>query len=92
VTVTGMPVEVEQVAKNFKELQASMSPERRARVAERVNVALKTLALDELREARSGPGFCIEDGAQNRHVHLNPAQLYRSDGRCAPHQSSVPGW
>lgn len=51
-TVTGMPVEVEQVAKNFKELQASMSPERRARVAERVNVALKTLALDELREAR----------------------------------------
>jgi transcriptional regulator with XRE-family HTH domain len=52
VTVTGIPVEVEQVAKNFKELQESMSPERRARVEARVNETLKTLALDELREAR----------------------------------------
>ena len=51
-TATGIPVEVEQVAKNFKELQESMSPERRARVEARVNEALKTLALDELREAR----------------------------------------
>ncbi len=51
-TVTGIPVEVEQVAKNFKELQESMSPERRARVEARVNETLKTLALDELREAR----------------------------------------
>lgn len=40
------------MAKNFKELQESMSPERRARVEARVNEALKTLALDELREAR----------------------------------------
>ena len=51
-TATGIPVEVEQVAKNFKELQESMSPERRARVEARVDEALKTLALDELREAR----------------------------------------
>jgi DNA-binding XRE family transcriptional regulator len=47
-----MPVEVKQVAKNFKELQEGMSPERRARVEARVHEALKTLALDELREAR----------------------------------------
>lgn len=51
-TVTGIPVEVDQVARNFKELQESMSPERRARVEARVSEALKTLALDELREAR----------------------------------------
>ena len=40
------------MAKNFKELQESMSPERRARVEARVHEALKTVALDELREAR----------------------------------------
>jgi transcriptional regulator with XRE-family HTH domain len=45
-------VEVDQVPKNFKELQAGMSPERRARVEARVNEALQAMALDELREAR----------------------------------------
>ena len=45
-------MEVEQVAKNYKELQERMSPERRARVEARVHEALKTMALDELREAR----------------------------------------
>ena len=42
----------EQMAKNFKQLQEKMSPERRTRVKARVDEALKTLALDELREAR----------------------------------------
>ncbi len=40
------------MGKNFKELQAKMSPERRARVRAKVEQALETLALDELREAR----------------------------------------
>ncbi len=40
------------MAKNFKQLQEKMSPERRTRVKARVDAALKTLALDELREAR----------------------------------------
>ena len=40
------------MARNFKELQEAMSPERRARVEVRVNEALRTMALDELREAR----------------------------------------
>ena len=40
------------MARNFKELQEEMSPERRARVEVRVNEALRTMALDELREAR----------------------------------------
>jgi len=40
------------MARNFKELQEEMSPERRARVEARVHEALKALALDELREAR----------------------------------------
>jgi len=42
----------DSVARNFKELQEAMSPERRARVEVRVNEALRTMALDELREAR----------------------------------------
>lgn len=40
------------MARNFKELQAKMSPERRARVEERVRKAIKEMALDELRSAR----------------------------------------
>jgi DNA-binding XRE family transcriptional regulator len=40
------------MARNFKELQAKMSPERRERVERRVQQALKEMALDELRSAR----------------------------------------
>jgi transcriptional regulator with XRE-family HTH domain len=39
-------------AKNFKELQAKKSPERRARIEARVKAAIAQMALDELREAR----------------------------------------
>jgi transcriptional regulator with XRE-family HTH domain len=39
-------------AKNFKELQAKKSPERRARIEARVQAAIARMALDELREAR----------------------------------------
>lgn len=41
------------MARNFNELKAKMSQESRDRVEARVADALKTLALDELREARS---------------------------------------
>jgi DNA-binding XRE family transcriptional regulator len=40
------------MARNFKELQAKISPERRARTEERVKLAIKEMALDELRQAR----------------------------------------
>ena len=40
------------MARNFKELQAKISPDRRARVEQRVQQALKEMALDELRSAR----------------------------------------
>jgi DNA-binding XRE family transcriptional regulator len=40
------------MAHKFKELQKNMSPERRARVEERVREAIKEMALDELRAAR----------------------------------------
>lgn len=40
------------MARNFKELQAKMSPERRERVERRVEHALREMALDELRSAR----------------------------------------
>jgi transcriptional regulator with XRE-family HTH domain len=40
------------MARNFRELQAKMSPESRARTEERVRKALTEMALDELRSAR----------------------------------------
>jgi DNA-binding XRE family transcriptional regulator len=40
------------MARNFKERQMKMLPERRARVEERVRKAIKEMALDELRSAR----------------------------------------
>lgn len=40
------------MARNFKELQDKLSPERRARIEVRVKKALSAMALDELREAR----------------------------------------
>jgi len=40
------------MARNFKELQTKMSPERRARVEDRVRKAVQEMALDELRSAR----------------------------------------
>ncbi len=42
----------EIVARNFKDLQLKISPERRARVEERVQKAIREMALDELRAAR----------------------------------------
>jgi hypothetical protein len=40
------------MARNFKELQAKISPERRDRVERKVELALREMALDELRSAR----------------------------------------
>jgi DNA-binding XRE family transcriptional regulator len=40
------------MAKKFSELEAKMSPERRARMAEKVKTALAEMPLNELRNAR----------------------------------------
>ena len=40
------------MARNFKELEAKMSPESRARVAVRVKETLENMGLDQLRAAR----------------------------------------
>jgi DNA-binding XRE family transcriptional regulator len=40
------------MARNFKELQTKISPERRTQTEERVRQAVKEMALDELRQAR----------------------------------------
>jgi DNA-binding XRE family transcriptional regulator len=40
------------MARNFKELQEKMGPERRAKVKARVDETIRNMALDELREAR----------------------------------------
>ncbi len=39
------------MARNFKELEARMTPERRARIKARVDEAIREMPLDELREA-----------------------------------------
>jgi transcriptional regulator with XRE-family HTH domain len=39
------------MARNFKELEAGMSPERRAGIQAKVDKAVQEMALDELREA-----------------------------------------
>ncbi len=41
------------MAKNFRQLEAKMGPERRAKVAARVEALLRDMPLDELREARA---------------------------------------
>jgi DNA-binding transcriptional regulator YiaG len=40
------------MAKNFKELEATMTPEARDRVAARVKETLENMSLDQLRAAR----------------------------------------
>jgi ribosome-binding protein aMBF1 (putative translation factor) len=41
------------MAKNFRQLEMKMGPERRAKVAARVEALLRDMPLDELREARA---------------------------------------
>ena len=41
------------MAKNFRQLETKMGPERRAKVAARVDALLRDMPLDELREARA---------------------------------------
>jgi DNA-binding XRE family transcriptional regulator len=41
------------MAKNFRQLETKMGPERRAKVAARVEALLRDMLLDELREARA---------------------------------------
>lgn len=41
------------MAKNFRQLETKMGPERRAKVAARVEALLRDMSLDELREARA---------------------------------------
>jgi ribosome-binding protein aMBF1 (putative translation factor) len=41
------------MAKNFRQLETKMGPERRAKVAARVEALLRDMPLDELREARA---------------------------------------
>ena len=41
------------MAKNFRQLETKMGPERRAKVSARVDALLRDMPLDELREARS---------------------------------------
>ncbi len=50
------------MARNFKELQAKMDPERRARVEERVQEALKAMPLEGLRDVKEVTEAQKDDG------------------------------
>jgi DNA-binding XRE family transcriptional regulator len=60
------------MARNFNELYAKMSPERRARVEARVRETIASMPLDELREAREltqnqlAQSLCVSQGAVSK--------------------------
>jgi len=52
------------MAKKFSELEAKMSPERRARIAEKVRVALAEMPLNELRSASGLSQTMLAEGGE----------------------------
>jgi len=64
------------MARNFKELQAKMSHQRRVRISEEAQEIVKNLALDELREARN---LTQEHLAEL--LHVNQASISKMERR-----------
>src|SRR5215469_4801223 len=64
------------MAKNFKELQAKMSPERRARNEAAAAKMIDEMALDELREARD-----LTQEQLARLLHVNQAAVSKMERR-----------
>lgn len=71
-------------ARNFRELEARMSPESRARVAERVKKTLANMALDELRGARA---LTQEHLAEI--LHVNQAAISKLERRTDMYVSTL---
>ena len=83
------------MAKNFKELQAKMSPEARARSEAKAEGMIREMALDELRAAldltqqqladvlRVKQAAISKSGTAVRYVYQHAAEDYRGHGRQA---------
>ena len=74
------------MAKNFKELQAKMSPERRARNEAAGAKMIDEMALDELREARD-----LTQEQLARLLHVNQAAVSKMERRADMYITTLQG-
>jgi DNA-binding XRE family transcriptional regulator len=74
------------MAKNFKELQANMSPERRARNEAAAAKMIDEMALDELREARD-----LTQEQLARLLHVNQAAVSKMERRADMYITTLQG-
>ena len=74
------------MAKNFKELQANMSPERRARKEAAAAKMIDEMALDELREARD-----LTQEQLARLLHVNQAAVSKMERRADMYITTLQG-
>jgi DNA-binding XRE family transcriptional regulator len=74
------------MAKNFKELQAKMSPERRARNEFAAAKMIDEMALDELREARD-----LTQEQLARLLHVNQAAVSKMERRADMYITTLQG-
>ena len=74
------------MAKNFKELQAKMSPERRARNEAASAKMIDEMALDELREARD-----LTQEQLARLLHVNQAAVSKMERRADMYITTLQG-
>src|ERR1700730_1066088 len=74
------------MAKNFKELQAKMSPERRARNEAAAAKMIDEMALDELREARD-----LTQEQLARLLHVNQAAVSKMERRADMYITTLQG-
>jgi DNA-binding transcriptional regulator YiaG len=64
------------MARNFKELEARMSPERRARILSKADELTREMALDELREA-----LRLTQESLAESLHVNQAAISKVERR-----------
>ena len=74
------------MAKNFKELQARMSPERRTRNEDAAVKMIDEMALDELREARD-----LTQEQLARLLHVNQAAVSKMERRADMYITTLQG-
>jgi len=74
------------MARNFKELQAKMSPERRARNEAAAAKMIDEMALDELREARD-----LTQEQLARLLHVNQAAVSKMERRAYMYITTLQG-
>jgi len=74
------------MAKNFKELQAKMSPEHRARNEAGATKMIDEMALDELREARD-----LTQEQLARLLHVNQAAVSKMERRADMYITTLQG-